>query len=72
MSESLYPLVGHLSILLEAVKVVSFSIFHFKICLFRQLWIFLSRIFLIIMLQRDMCAFHSMTSLFPTVFFVSV
>ena len=33
--ENLSPGVGHLSILLEAVNVVSFSIFHLKICLFR-------------------------------------
>ena len=36
MSENLRPWVGHLSILLKAVKIVPFSKFHFKkIYLFR-------------------------------------
>ena len=32
LSENLCPGVGHLSILLEAVNIVPFSIFHLKIC----------------------------------------
>ena len=34
LSSNLCPGVGHLPILLEAVSIVLFSIFHFKICLF--------------------------------------
>ena len=33
--ENLSPGMAHLSVLLEAVNVVSFSVFHLKICLFR-------------------------------------
>ena len=35
LSDSLCPGMGHLSILLEAVKVIPFSIFHLQICLFK-------------------------------------
>ena len=35
LSEPLFPGVGHLSILLEEVDVVPFSIFHSKTCLCR-------------------------------------
>ena len=37
LSDSLCPGVGHLSVLLEALKVIPFSIFHLQICLFKQL-----------------------------------
>ena len=35
LSQNFCPGVGHLSILLEALNVVPFLIFHLKICLFR-------------------------------------
>ena len=35
LSESLCPGMGHLSILLQAVNIIPFSICHLKICLFR-------------------------------------
>ena len=60
LSENLCPGVGHLAILLEAVNVVPFSIFHQKICLLDiSIWI----IFLIHALWKDMCSFRSTTSL---------
>ena len=51
LSENLCLGVWHLSILLEAVNIVPFSIFQLKICLFRDCFrYFYNKYFLIIML----------------------
>ena len=72
LSESLCPGMGHLSILLQAVNIIPFSICHLKICLFRQLQIFLYRIFFITYALKRYAWFSLHNYPKPTVVFVSL